>query len=366
MSIDFSGITSLTIPEGVVTKIIRNADNAVIWEQPSSYPSLGRLEVGASVYMNVNKEPKEFLVVHQGLPSSAYDQSCNGTWLLSKECLGRHLISGYNNDYADTDLHRYLNNISDFLGFFDNAIQNIIKEVKVPYTAGTGKTGSVADGSAGLSTKIFLPSMTELGFSITGSNQNNVEGAVLDYFNGCSATGKDSKRVAYYNGSENAYTWVSRSPIVDSDIYLFSIESTGSYYIAHYTESVYFRPALILPSETIIDGTNIWEGSAVQTCTVTIQYKPMYGGDMTIEYQSIAGETSYVWDVSSGDSTEQTYIIECVAGSNVNLSYKHFDGYDPVVTGSAELATSENTGSSYKHTVYVTGDCTISCEGMFV
>ena len=44
--------------------------------------AIGTLAVGSSVYLNVGGVRKEFLVVHQGLLSSMYDASCNGTWLL--------------------------------------------------------------------------------------------------------------------------------------------------------------------------------------------------------------------------------------------------------------------------------------------
>lgn len=45
--------------------------------------AISTLAVGSSVYLNVGGVRKEFLVVHQGLPSSMYDASCNGTWLFS-------------------------------------------------------------------------------------------------------------------------------------------------------------------------------------------------------------------------------------------------------------------------------------------
>ena len=38
--------------------------------------------LGNTPYLNVGGVRKEFLVVHQGLPSSLYDASCDGTWLL--------------------------------------------------------------------------------------------------------------------------------------------------------------------------------------------------------------------------------------------------------------------------------------------
>ena len=42
--------------------------------------------VGSTVKLKVDGALKEFLVVHQGKPSSIYDDSCNGTWLLMKDC----------------------------------------------------------------------------------------------------------------------------------------------------------------------------------------------------------------------------------------------------------------------------------------
>ena len=42
------------------------------------------LEIGQTIKLNVNGTPWDWLVVHQGLPSSIYDESCNGTWLLLK------------------------------------------------------------------------------------------------------------------------------------------------------------------------------------------------------------------------------------------------------------------------------------------
>lgn len=47
--------------------------------------ALSSKAVGSVVKLNVNGAAKEFLVVHQGKPSSLYDDSCNGTWLLMKD-----------------------------------------------------------------------------------------------------------------------------------------------------------------------------------------------------------------------------------------------------------------------------------------
>lgn len=39
MSFDFSNISSITIPEGNVTKIVRDSDGAVIWERKEALNS---------------------------------------------------------------------------------------------------------------------------------------------------------------------------------------------------------------------------------------------------------------------------------------------------------------------------------------
>ena len=40
---------------------------------------LGSKAVGSIVKIGVKGSTREFIVVHQGLPSSMYDASCNGT-----------------------------------------------------------------------------------------------------------------------------------------------------------------------------------------------------------------------------------------------------------------------------------------------
>ena len=44
---------------------------------------LGAKAVGSIVKIKVNGAAKDFIIVHQGKPSSVYDDSCNGTWPVS-------------------------------------------------------------------------------------------------------------------------------------------------------------------------------------------------------------------------------------------------------------------------------------------
>ena len=115
---------------------------------------LGTKAVGSKVKIKVNGTLRDFIVVHQGKPSSLYDESCNGTWLLMKDLYeNRQWHSSNVNDYANSTIHIYLN--STFLNLFDANIRSQIKQVKIPYRPGPGYDKTVNNGANGLSTKIF-------------------------------------------------------------------------------------------------------------------------------------------------------------------------------------------------------------------
>lgn len=214
---------------------------------------LGTKAVGSIVKIKVNGASKDFIVVHQGKPSSVYDDSCNGTWLLMKDIYeNRAWHSSNTNDYANSTIHSYLN--STFLNLFESNIKNAIKQVKIPYRKGHGTSTTVTSGSNGLSAKIFLLSTTETSFSY--SYMPRGEGAELAYFKGCTDNGSDSKRVAYLNGS--ATGWWLRSPgcNVTSNRALV-VGSAGTSGDTNCSSSRGIRPALILPSTLLVsdDGT---------------------------------------------------------------------------------------------------------------
>lgn len=199
--------------------------------------------VGSIVKIKVNGAAKDFIIVHQGLPSSAYDASCNGVWVVMKDIYTTMKWDGSNNDYLNSDMTAYLN--GTFISLIDADIRNAIKQVKIPYT--NYSNNNVMSGSNGLSCKVFLLSGTEVGFS--GVSYMNTEGAKLSYFDSA------SKRVAY-NGSSAAIWWL-RSPYTYDIGNVWYVGTGGSDSRIWFGNSYGVRPAFVLPSTLVVsdDGT---------------------------------------------------------------------------------------------------------------
>lgn len=208
--------------------------------------AIGTLAVGSSVYLNVGGVRKEFLVVHQGLPSSMYDASCNGTWLLMKDIYeNRKWHSSNVNKYETSDINTYLN--GPFFNLFDSNIKDAIKQVKIPYRKNGGSDGTDQSGANGLPCKVFLLSGPEAG--LAGASYIPNDGTKLDYFN--ANTKIDSKRIAYLSGTATA--WWLRSPSTYSANYVLVVNSQGGYNDTYAFNACGIRPALVLPSDALVD-----------------------------------------------------------------------------------------------------------------
>lgn len=209
---------------------------------------LGSKAVGSIVKLKVNGTAKEFIVVHQGKPSSVYDESCNGTWLLMKDCYENRAWHSSNvNKYESSDIHSYLN--STFLNLFDSNIRDTIKQVKIPYRKNGGSDGTDQSGANGLPCKVFLLSGPEAG--LAGASYIPNDGTKLDYFN--ANTGVDSKRIAYLSGTATA--WWLRSPRTYSANYVLVVNSDGGYNDDYASNSSGIRPALMLPQDMEVDSS---------------------------------------------------------------------------------------------------------------
>ena len=284
-----------------------------------AYVTLSSKAIGSTIKLKVNGSAKDFIVVHQGKPSSVYDDSCNGTWLLMKDIYeNRQWHSSNTNDYANSTIHSYLN--STFLNLFESNIKNAIKQVKLPYRKGSGTSTTVTSGSNGLSAKIFLLSATETSFSF--SYMPSGEGAELAYFKGCADNSSDSKRVAYLNGS--ATVWWLRSPSCFSFSGALCVGSNGdwSYYLC--SSSCGIRPALILPSTLLVsdDGTVSTNTAPSTPGSISVPSSIMGGTNISISWAKSSDAESnlagYKVERSTNGGSSWSQIYQGTATSTTN------------------------------------------------
>lgn len=284
-----------------------------------AYVTLSSKAIGSTIKLKVNGSAKDFIVVHQGKPSSVYDDSCNGTWLLMKDIYeSRQWHSSNTNDYANSTIHSYLN--STFLAMFDSNIQKAIKQVKLPYRKGSGTSTTVTSGSNGLSAKIFLLSATETSFSF--SYMPSGEGAELAYFKGCADNSSDSKRVAYLNGS--ATYWWLRSPFCNSFSFALCVHSNGDWDYGGCSGSYGVRPALILPSTLLVsdDGTVSTNTAPSTPGSISVPSSIMGGTNISISWAKSSDAESnlagYKVERSTNGGSSWSQIYQGTATSTTN------------------------------------------------
>lgn len=284
-----------------------------------AYVTLSSKAIGSTIKLKVNGSARNFIVVHQGKPSSVYDDSCNGTWLLMQDIYeNRAWHSSNTNDYANSTIHSYLN--STFLNLFESNIKNAIKQVKLPYRKGSGTSTTVTSGSNGLSAKIFLLSATETSFDF--SYMPSGEGAELAYFKGCADNSSDSKRVAYLNGS--AAGWWLRSPYCSLSYNALCVNSNGDWGCSGCSYSFGIRPALILPSTLLVsdDGTVSTNTAPSTPGSISVPSSIMGGTNISISWAKSSDAESnlagYKVERSTNGGSSWSQIYQGTATSTTN------------------------------------------------
>ena len=284
-----------------------------------AYVTLSSKAIGSTIKLKVNGSARNFIVVHQGKPSSVYDDSCNGTWLLMQDIYeNRAWHSSNTNDYANSTIHSYLN--STFLNLFESNIKNAIKQVKLPYRKGSGTSTTVTSGSNGLSAKIFLLSATETSFDF--SYMPSGEGAELAYFKGCADNSSDSKRVAYLNGS--AAHWWLRSPYCSRFGNALYVNSNGDWNSNLCSNSYGMRPALILPSTLLVsdDGTVSTNTAPSTPGSISVPSSIMGGTNISISWAKSSDAESnlagYKVERSTNGGSSWSQIYQGTATSTTN------------------------------------------------
>lgn len=276
--------------------------------------------VGSIVKIAVDGKDYDWLVVHQGLPGNVYDASCNGTWLLMKDASAAksRFGDGNGNSYKDSGIHTYLNDT--FYSLIDSDIRNAIKQVKIPYQNGTGSGGSLATGSNGLSTKVFLLSGYEVGWTTSDNSSFPKDGVRLAYFG--NSSGGNSKRIAY-NGSSAANWWL-RSPNTNHGSLVWGVKSDGSFnYWQHYN-SISVRPAFILPPTLVVsdDGTVSTNTAPSTPGSISVPSSIMGGTNISISWAKSSDAESnldgYKVERSTNGGSSWSQIYQGTATSTTN------------------------------------------------
>ena len=261
--------------------------------------ALSTKAVGNKVQLKLDGVKRNFIVVHQGKPSSIYDASCDGTWLLLEDIYEtRQWQSSNVNKLETSEIQSYLN--STFLAKFDANIQAQIKQVKIPYRQNGGSGGTDRTGGNGLSCKIFLLSGYECGWTTSDNQYFPVDGAKLAYFESGTGTNANNKRIAKYNGS--ATLWWLRSPDTSGTSRVWRV-GAGGYYNDYYADGTYgIRPALVLPSSLLVSDTG----------EVTTNTAPTTPGSITIPDTIQGGSTIEVaWTAATDkENNLEGYIVE--------------------------------------------------------
>ena len=213
---------------------------------------LGNLAVGSTVYLNENGSPQSYLVVHQGIPSSMYDVSCNGTWILRKDII-KESDWGYTNAFKKASFWSVLNSV---INTFDSGIKEIIKQIKIPYCLGGGGVygADIYSGENGYSCKLFLLSGYELGWNQNNSSKFPIDGSKLSYFGEGTGTTSNNKRIAKLN--QNPSVWWTRSQLYDDDRKCWAVAIDGNYSSVNSVIKRGIRPAMIMPQGLVVDDSN--------------------------------------------------------------------------------------------------------------
>ena len=290
-----------------------------------AYVTLSSKAIGSTIKLKVNGSAKDFIVVHQGKPSSVYDDSCDGTWVLLKDIYTTSTFSSNNNSYKDSNIHSYLN--SAFYNLLDSDIRAAIKQVKIPYQNGTGTGGSLATGANGLSTKVFLLSGYEVGWTTSDNSYFPRDGAKLGYFG--SGSGGNNKRVAYGSAAvwgSSAAVWWLRSPSTYNNNGVWNVGTDGSHGSNDgWCYSSYgVRPALILPSTLLVsdDGTVSTNTAPSTPGSISVPSSIMGGTNISISWAKSSDAESnlagYKVERSTNGGSSWSQIYQGTATSTTN------------------------------------------------
>ena len=267
---------------------------------------LGNVAVGTTLKVKENGINQDILIVHQGKPSSLYDESCNGTWILRKEVYeedtrwSRLTTNGFSNCYVVEQ-----GSNSAWFKSLPANVQNGVKTVKIPYCVGNGRS-DIKSGANGFSCKIFALSAPEVGYSSSYSEAVPNDGSKLSYFEAGDSESAKEKRQAKIGS--NYRNWWTRSPSILYEQDANAIQSGGGIYLLKVGEyKGGFRPAAILNPNMIVDNNGVITGDILPgpPSFVNVPDSAISGTDLQISWNAVNGVT-YQLERSADDSSWET------------------------------------------------------------
>lgn len=207
--------------------------------------------VGDIIKIKENGELVDFIIVHKGNPDpEMYDESCDGVWVLRKRGYDKikwsDASNNYKSDYENSNIHSWLNKV--FFNIIEPYTRDSIKNVKIPFKKGSGNTfEDVQTGTDGLSCKIFLLGMYEVGLkSINSSIEYQVDGVKLSYFLNNDEQNAMEKRICKDTNEYNSQWWL-RTAYPNLAGFAVAVNTDGSYTTAATNYELQARPSFILP-----------------------------------------------------------------------------------------------------------------------
>lgn len=207
--------------------------------------------VGDTINLDEASGSKEFIIVHKGIPSSSYDSSCDGVWVMRKLLIPNcpyQIGSAY---YENSTLFQYVN--TTYYNTLSATVKSAIKTVKIPYISFAYGTETYKTGANGLSCRCFNLSGWEAGAIDSYGEAYRHVGSKLDYFLTGNTQAAWDRRKAIYEPGGFYYPHGLRDPygsVGTSDILI--ITDTGGF--ASYSSSYRIppRPVFVLDKNFIV------------------------------------------------------------------------------------------------------------------
>ena len=263
---------------------------------------LGNVAVGTTLYLEEDGSWIPYLVVQQGLPSSKYDESCNGTWLLRRDIYSNSIWANGSGPYTDDEYYLF-SAMEDMLPLFSSEIQMLIKTATLPFCYQSTRTSYRTQTKE---FKLFPLSSNEVNASLSNSyTDSSSEGSELSYFPYGSST--HTKRVANYNGSPAAW-WLRSSDTESTNQSMIILENGQT---DAYTRTVEggVRPALILPTDLIVNDSNQIVGGIIPSTPPSISVPTSSvpsGSSFSVSWTAGSNATGYILQRSVNGGSWQT------------------------------------------------------------